>query len=307
MNIGIVVVTYNRKEKLIKSLHSFDEQSFKPVYIAVINNASNDGTADILEKWKNIDNGVKKYVINNSVNEGSSGGFNAALSFANSLNAEWIMILDDDAYLNNNSLEVINNYLANNSTLDISAICCCVKNANGEIQLEHRRRIIIDKYYLDDVPVKIEEYYLPMFECDSLSFVGSTIKRSIISKAGLPNKGFFIWFDDTEYSIRLKKYGRIICLPDAIINHDDDKSNKDINWKTYYGLRNSLYTYKKYYFLQYLYLLYKTIKSIIKNRIKNSNYPINMYIDAIIDSFFGKLGFNSKYAPIKKDNGKSKE
>ena len=53
MDIGVVLVTYNRKEKLIKALKSYDNQSYKMKFVLVVNNASTDGTKEYLELWKN--------------------------------------------------------------------------------------------------------------------------------------------------------------------------------------------------------------------------------------------------------------
>ena len=44
MKIGVVLVTYNRLEKLKIALKSYEEQTVLPKYILVVNNNSNDGT-----------------------------------------------------------------------------------------------------------------------------------------------------------------------------------------------------------------------------------------------------------------------
>ena len=52
MKIGVVIVTYNRLEKLKIALKSYEKQSFKPQYILVVNNNSTDGTLEYLKEWK---------------------------------------------------------------------------------------------------------------------------------------------------------------------------------------------------------------------------------------------------------------
>ena len=44
-----VIVTYNRKDKLKKAIECLKKQTFKPEKIIIIDNASTDGTQDILK------------------------------------------------------------------------------------------------------------------------------------------------------------------------------------------------------------------------------------------------------------------
>ena len=44
MNFGVVLVTYNRLDKLKIALECYEKQTYLPKNIMIINNASNDGT-----------------------------------------------------------------------------------------------------------------------------------------------------------------------------------------------------------------------------------------------------------------------
>ena len=52
-DIGAVIVTFNRLEKLKKALESYEKQTLLPKYIIVVDNASNDGTVEILKDYRN--------------------------------------------------------------------------------------------------------------------------------------------------------------------------------------------------------------------------------------------------------------
>ena len=52
-NVAVVVVTYNRLEKLKIALTHYEKQVLLPKYIIVINNNSIDGTDKYLAEWKN--------------------------------------------------------------------------------------------------------------------------------------------------------------------------------------------------------------------------------------------------------------
>lgn len=52
--IGVVIVTFNRIEKLRKTLKAYAEQTIKAKYIIVVNNASSDGTSKFLSEWGSV-------------------------------------------------------------------------------------------------------------------------------------------------------------------------------------------------------------------------------------------------------------
>ena len=74
MDIGVVIVTFNRVEKLKTALLNFDVQSILPAYIIVVDNASSDETPAFLGKWENDKKRYMKKVIRMNQNKGGSGG-----------------------------------------------------------------------------------------------------------------------------------------------------------------------------------------------------------------------------------------
>ena len=230
-----VVVTFNRLKCLKNALDSFENQIKKPSNIIVVNNASNDGTFEYLEDWKNENSEINKIVVHKDENSGGSGGFYEGLKVAKDMDAEWIWLSDDDAYPKNDVFKLAEDYIENNDTSDISAICSKIIN-NGEIDTWHRRRMSkgLIKIRWENVP---EKDYDDCFELDLLSYVGCIIKKEKLLKAGLTNKDYFIWYDDSEHSIRLRKEGRIVCVPEIVTIHNV-KADREINWKYYYAIRN---------------------------------------------------------------------
>lgn len=300
ISLGVVIVTFNRLEKLKKTLKCYEDQTYRPSYIIVVNNNSMDGTKEYLEKWKMEGLLSNKIVINLDKNKGGSGGFSVALKKAIELNSKWIWISDDDAYPAANSLEFISRYIISHSNENIAAICGKVVDKNGNIDFDHRRcytkQIIRNKQ--KPVPKKLYDCNEP-FEIDIFSYVGTVIKKDVLQKAGVTNEQYFIWYDDTEHSMRIRKFGKIICLPYVVINHDvvraDDKIG-ELSWKWYYGVRNQIDAYKRNeskldYFFIILAAYYKLI--IYSKNIKD----VKMFLEAIKNGKEGKLGIEQKYRP----------
>ena len=98
MNVDVVIVTYNRLEKLKKALASYENQSRRFRHLIVVNNHSTDGTSDFLDAWGRTEAPFSKIVINTDENLGGSGGYYLGQKKAMELEAEWVFLADDDAY-----------------------------------------------------------------------------------------------------------------------------------------------------------------------------------------------------------------
>ena len=139
--IGVVIVTYNRLEKLKYTLKCFDNQTVVPEYIIVVDNASDDGTAEYLATWRANESTTKKIVISNDTNLGGSGGFYTGLNRALKESAQWIWVQDDDAFPESDAIEKASIFLDGVNSDNISAISSQVIN-NNEIDYDHRISLI---------------------------------------------------------------------------------------------------------------------------------------------------------------------
>ena len=75
MTVDVVIVTYNRLEKLKKAIASYENQTRTFRNMIVVNNHSTDGTQEFLEAWKMEKAAFSKYVISTDDYLGGSGGY----------------------------------------------------------------------------------------------------------------------------------------------------------------------------------------------------------------------------------------
>lgn len=247
-HVTAVVVTYNRKELLMKCLNSLAHQSCKANQIIIVDNASNDGTTDLLEEQGWMDRpGIKLLCL--PENSGGAGGFSVGVSYAVGLNADWIWMMDDDAEPHQTALEELMQVADNpkhvfgslaTSATDTSWLTTLLEPPLGEITLA------------DDIP--------SLATVQSLPFLGFLIHRKLVERIGLPDAGFFIAADDVEYCLRAKKAGaNIIISGRSRIEHPKSRPYKVRvlgatvtclalpPWKRYYDTRNRLLIARKYY------------------------------------------------------------
>lgn len=303
MNFGVVLVTYNRLDKLKIAIKHYEQQSYLPKIIIVVNNASTDGTKEYLDKWLNKKNKIEKKVINLNKNTGGSGGFYEGLKNSLNKNIDYVWVSDDDAFVEKDSFKLANEFLLKEKdNKNISAICGTVLN-RGKIDVLHRRRLYKGLMFIFQSFVSKKEYKKEYFKLNLFTYVGTFINVEKLKKIGITEKEYFIYCDDTEHSYRLSTIGDIYCVPSIKIIHDGPLNNcKDgVNWKLYYGIRNSIdfvkrsfenryyITYKIYFRLKY----YAMTTLLWKNKIKG--YKLINY--AINDAKKGKLGLDNIYKP----------
>ena len=164
---------------------------------------------------------------------------------------------------------------------------CCF-NSNGDIDLNHRTNLVKKGLTVKSIPVSIQQYKTEKsIEIDVASYVGFLINSNAIKKVGYPRKEYFIFYDDTEHSIRLKKYGSILLVPSSKINHLAPifkGSSMSDNWKIYYQYRNRLKTINDHFGGKYIiYLKFMIILKIVSSYLLGHSKYSAMLKNALID------------------------
>lgn len=286
MRYVAVVVTCNRVHLLKKCINNLLQQTLELSRIIVVNNGKDDETYSYLESLEND----KIASIHLETNCGGAGGFYAGIEIALKEESDFVILLDDDAILDKRFCECID--VASKRYPQCKAFCGTVET-NNIIDTSHRLRLFSKLFSLyREVPV--EEYSQKDFECDFLSFCGAVISTELIKIIGLPRKEYFIWYDDMEYSCRIREKSEIINVNNALINHCRViTSNTEANWRLYYGVRNRFDMVRRHmgrnalvvlYLRTFLVMLEKYALSVIKEKEKYryiaSCYKLGMY-DAI--------------------------
>jgi len=159
-------------------------------------------------------------------------------------------------------------------------LASAVLSTQGDISIFCRGKINFKKIFpLIQKPIDVSEYKKEIVEIDMASFVGLMISKTAIEKIKFPLKEFFIYHDDVEYCIRLRKEGKIFLIPKSIIIHKEASKGEikkiffgkisyrksfEKFWLTYYGIRNLTWLGKKYSSNKLLFY-FQMIKSMIRS------------------------------------------
>lgn len=311
--INVVLVTFNRLECLKVVLNALCKQTVNISNILLVDNHSNDGTCEYLVNCGLANSQdecvLQKSMISNKTsfmyyrtqeNLGGSGGFAKAIELIKDIPADYLWIMDDDVRPEPNCLELLLTYMSdtvqacipNRTDENFDDVAC--KNIDFFSTLKfqmYRRKSFYPKPY-------IEDYYSV---CD-MAFEGPLISMEIIKKIGLPEAGFFIEYDDTDYAQRILEHTKILFITKAILHRQlakkskiAEKKNRKYNWRYYYAIRNNILFNHKYgktlgakHVGTALLWLFHTSKSIYFGQIEN----IKIINKAVKDGILNKYGKN---------------
>ena len=246
MQTTALIVTYNRKNLLINCLNSILSQTKQADKIIIVDNASTDGTIELLESKKLLDN-PKLILLKQTENTGGAGGFSAGMKYAFEHGADYIWMMDDDAMPNPDALEKLLVYVTPNHIYGSLAV-----NGSNTSWTTHLLPLGKNVHMKNEIP--------DLSEVQSLPFLGFLTSKEIYKNIGLPDESYFIAADDTEYCMRAQKAGyKIYICGQSQIEHPKSERyvvnifSKKINclklvpWKRYYDTRNRIFIAKSYY------------------------------------------------------------
>lgn len=190
-NLFAVVVTYNRADFLQNLLESFNRLATRPDRIVVVDNASDDHTADVVARAVAA-GGVPIHYERLSANVGGSGGFSRGVEIALGAGAEWLWLMDDDVEVLPGAVEALDKF-----TPDYSCMIGRRYDAAGKPFFWQHHFVEALGVFL---PVTGDVFRKSdVFRTNVGNFEGMLIKASLARTIGLPDPRFFITWDDLIY------------------------------------------------------------------------------------------------------------
>jgi len=263
-----VVVTYNRKKLLIECLDALCKQTRSIDAIYIIDNFSNDGTAELLLengyinklppenlvepfeieidydngkflgafddgiefKEAKLDNQLKIYYVRMNENTGGAGGFYEGVKRGYEKGYDWLWLMDDDTIPFDNANEALL------SSIDIAQQQYQDKNIGFAISKVWFNSKDIHLMNLPQLQPVINGLPFNQIENRGIllipagSFVSMMISNKAINLCGLPIKEFFIWGDDIEYSSRItnKEFLGLYCRNSNVVHKTKENYSSNI-------------------------------------------------------------------------------
>lgn len=250
-HIYAVVLTYNRKDLLKRCLDALHAQTRPCDGIIVIDNASTDGTEQMVLDLALP--GLELYVLSNNI--GASGGFNAGFRMAYQRGADFVWMMDDDVIPNPDALQrlVEADELLAARDIPRSFLLSGAYTQDGLVNnspaLDQRRNRIDYECW----PATVELGVMPVSRA---TFVSILVPRATLTEHGVPISSMFIWGEDTEFTLRVTRNapGYLVGASKVLhlrqegggaINIRTEKSPARIGYHRHF-VRNELFITRKY-------------------------------------------------------------
>ena len=280
--VAAVIVTYDNEYMLERLLNDLAAQTVLLHEIFVMDNSVNGRTARLMkERFPQV-----RYT-GFRANRGSAGGYHEGIRQAAGTN-DLVWLFDDDVIVPPDSLE---NLLKGLERLDPNLSGCVVRSWCTGTRLFSQ-------------PGTMRGF----------AWRGTLIPAEIIRRVGLPRRDYFLYCDDTEYSMRIADAGYpMYWIPDSLVLEQRQSDRQDLalagihsrvyaaKEKLYYAFRNqfNLFMTKKMRCALVRTLLYglKVMTLIICSGGRGKLSRLAAVMRGLMDGAQGRLGINPFYTP----------
>jgi GT2 family glycosyltransferase len=238
-----VVVTWNRRDLLRESLDALAAQTH-PVDVVVVDNASTDGTADLLRSdYPHL----PRVVLGG--NTGGAGGFAAGIASALTLAPDLLWLLDDDTVPEPTAAERLVAAWASYEPGRPALVASRVVWTDGR---DHPMNTPRRKPGASTEELRRAEA-VGCMPIRSASFVSIMCDADVVRARGVPVADYFLWNDDFEYSTRLVRGGVGLYCPDSVVVHKTKtfgSTDADPGERFFYEVRNKVWMFTRSHSLE---------------------------------------------------------
>jgi len=242
--VAVVIVTFNRADLLARCLDAIGRLERRPDLVIVVDNASTDHTRDVLDR-----DDLDLVSLHLTENTGGAGGFHLGVKMAYEKGFDRIWLMDDDVVPAPDCLTVLMAHPgpALMSVREDTSGRLCEKAATrfdlrNPLAIRPKREMVEDRYSSRGaMPAEV-----PL---ENVAFEGFMVHRRVVEEVGLPDPGFFIFYDDVDYAVRVRRAGfSILGVRDAVLVRqlDFDQQHDMRSWKGYYMYRNLFVVHLRY-------------------------------------------------------------
>lgn len=232
MDVSVIIVNYNTLELTKNTINSVIEKTVDINYeIILVDNASTDGSIEYFEEKYNN----KIIFLKNEENLGFGRANNKGIEIAR---GKYVFLLNSDTLLINNAVKILYEYMekeiktgicgGNLYDIELKPVHSFLLKIPS-IKTEINSQLNIFSKLIRKILKEREDFNystLPL-EVGYITGADMMIQKSIIEKTGKFDDDFFMYFEETELTYRIKKLGyKVMSVPEAKIIHLEGKSTK---------------------------------------------------------------------------------
>jgi GT2 family glycosyltransferase len=221
IQISIVIVSFNTKGLLTSCLESIRKHTKRIDYeIIVVDNASSDGSAEFIKKYKK---GKQIKLIENQSNLGFAKANNKGIAISK---GEYVILLNSDTEINTNLFKKMYEWMEKNKNIGVST--CKLVYPNGNVQsaggyFPNLLRVASwmlfqDLPLVDNIikpfqphkelsPAKNDRIYENFSKLDWVAGTLFMIRRKVLKEVGYLDEDYFMYTEDVDYCHKVNSKG----------------------------------------------------------------------------------------------------
>ncbi len=237
--VTIIILNWNGADDTLACLTSVTHLDYPSYEAVVIDNGSTDGSVSLIrERFPNVT------LIETGQNLGYAGGNNIGLRYALRRGSEYILLLNDDAEVTPNLLHLLVKALQADRQAGVAGPTIYYYDAPEVIWSAGGA---LDRRYGKSWMIGLNERDHGQFgtqprAVDFVTGCALLARAKAIREAGLLDERFFMYYEETEWCIRIARSGyRVLHVPAARVLHKiSPHAQADSPFVRYYMTRNHL-------------------------------------------------------------------
>ncbi|MCK4635662.1 MAG: glycosyltransferase family 2 protein [Candidatus Moranbacteria bacterium] len=265
--IFVIILNYNGGTDLLKTIKSVVDSNYQNLEIILVDNNSTDNSLNLAEQWvathcSSEKNFSKIYFIKNKKNLGFGAGNNVGIKFAFENSADYVFLLNNDALVRKNTISKLIDSIKDESEIGLVSpviysdlkyknIWFCGGKINWwKMRAEHfdcislfgRKwfQVVFGRERFQTVP------YTDVEETEYVTGCAMLISKKVFEKVGLFDEFFFLYYEDADLSLRVKKAElKNLIVPSAKVYHQE-QSEENQSQKIYWLVLSGILFFRKH-------------------------------------------------------------
>jgi GT2 family glycosyltransferase len=242
--VSLISVNYNQALVTLDMIKSVLDESYSNIELIIVDNGSKESLDTYLPKDSNI------RFIRSERNLGFAGGNNLALPYAK---GKYLFYINNDTILSPGCIGTLVQYLETHPNVGIISplICYDLEQTNHKEIIQFVAMTALHVLTGRNITVgRMQENKGQFQEPVETAYVHGAammVRSEITEKVGVMDDHFFLYYEEMDWSARIKKAGYdILTIPTAKIYHRESLTvGEDSPLKTYFHTRNRIYFVRK--------------------------------------------------------------
>lgn len=219
LSVAIIVVNWNTYYYTKNCLDQASRLSFEDYQVILVDNGSSDGSGSRLSvEYPNV------IFLKNESNLGFTGGNNKGIEYALKQGFTYVFLLNNDTYFDTGFLNELVEHLERNPLT--GAVQPLIYEANGEQGVWHAGGLF-NRFTGSTKSIKSIVHLENAYQSAWLTGCAFLIRAEVVRKIGMLKSSYFAYFEDVDWSFRVRKAGYSLeIVPKAILHHEVSASTK---------------------------------------------------------------------------------